>query len=161
MTLVRAPGSIKAAVDRCRRTLGPDAEALTGKTEDYLYKCSHPDHEGRNISVKDAVALDRGMRVAGHGHPIFDAYAALLGGVPSGRAGECPKTAFLGVAAQTGTLAQSVADAMADGVIDLRERRQIAAACHELVDAVRMLLDAIEPPGELVTDLGRRRAGGS
>lgn len=137
---------IKAAVNHCRRTLGTRAEELTGKTESYLYKCSHPDEEGRNLSVKDAVALDVGMRAAGHGNPIFDAYAALLAAMPSARAGGCAMRAFLDIAERIGPLAATITNGMSDGKLDLHERREISEAAQDLIDQVRHLLDTIEVP---------------
>lgn len=145
MTKLRHPGSIKYAVAHCIGVLGNAVESLTGKSERLVRMYSDPDEEGRHIPMKDALALDAAMREAGHGQPIFEAYAALLDDVPSGRAGGCPMRAFLDVAEKVGPLAATVSSAVADGRIDAAERRAIIGAAHDLIGEARALLDTISP----------------
>jgi hypothetical protein len=156
MTKLRDPASIEHAVLKCLGALGRQVEEITGKSERYIRMCSDPD-EDRHIQVRDALALDAEMRRIGAGQPILDAYLALLGETPSGRAGACPRAAFLDVAVEVGELAKAVADAMADGMIDLAERRAITAVAHRLIDDVRLLVEAIEPPYAVPIAGGRQR----
>jgi hypothetical protein len=142
MTKAREPASIEHAILKSLSVLGSEAAGIAGKSEQYLRMCSDPDDE-RQISVKVALKLDIATRLRGEGAPIAEAYGALLEQVPSGRAGKCPQLAFMQIAAELGPLAGSITDALADGLIDLSEEREILALGHEVMDRLRALMEAV------------------
>lgn len=138
--------SIKGAVARCATVLKNDLiSQVTGKSWQLVRLYSDPDAD-RHISVRDALLLDKAMRQAGHGSPIHEVYAALLSETPSAIAGRCLREAFMDVAARVSPVAVVITEALEDGTVDQRERREIELAVHGLIDQCRALLGALEPP---------------
>lgn len=145
MTKVRHPESIEYAVLRCLGELGPDAADVVGKSMSHLRQCSDPDSRIK-ISVEDAIALDAEMRRRGHGTPMLEAFAAALSVVPNGSAEQSLTGAYLEAAATQGELARRISDGMADGRLDLHERRGIAEAAHTLKEQATRIISIVEPP---------------
>lgn len=142
MTKARDPGSVHYAIHLCVGTLKAEVERVTGKSERYLRMCADPD-EDRHIQLRDAVALDKAMREAGHGEPILAAYRALVEAVPSGRATGCPVRAALGIGQLLAPVFDIVTSAMEDGVLDASERRDITRAAHALIEQANKLVEIV------------------
>ncbi|WP_337846882.1 hypothetical protein [Sphingomonas sp.] len=79
MTKLRRPMTPYRALSRIADVLGWDGCAdVVEKSEWTVRKLSDPD-TGRNISLQDAIRLDRAYRRAGGvGAPLFEAYAAAI-----------------------------------------------------------------------------------
>ncbi len=150
MTKLREPGSHHEALQQSLSMLGDAAaEAATGKSSGHLRACSNPD-ETREVLYVDAVQLSAAIARTGATPPLL-AHLRLacermqpMSAPPPAD----PRGLLLDCVEAVGDLAGAFRQAMADGSLCARERRQMRALVVEMRKRSDGLWAALEDPQE-------------
>lgn len=155
MTKLREPGSIKDALKRCIDALGgctvvakrlsipghPVSERIVAYWTD--------EDDDRYPNALRIVEIDRMAEASGLGRPISAALAdAINAGSAMARPPSCPYRNLAAIQALLGVYAASLNDAMTDGTLDRRERREQARQLHDLRDEIDRALMALDTQNE-------------
>lgn len=143
MTKPRPVNSFEDAIDRARVLLGDDAPTVTGRSVQRLRRYGDPDDESQ-IPLHVAFALDAACKAAGLGSPILEVYRNRLEGITS-PAG-CLDSQLRRLTIEVGELSKAADEAMADGVLDHRERRGIEQAAQDVIDQATQIRALVETP---------------
>lgn len=154
MTIRRPPGSVHAALAQILPHLSDAELDVAGLPErNTLSKQSNPMVRSE-LSLENAARLDALLTAKGMA-PIFGPLFLELVERCSGRIrGDGPTAINLEaglrhVVADVGGLAKAIDRAMADGILDRQERREIAREAQEVIDDAKRIRDTVEPPAEL------------
>lgn len=153
MTHYRLQSSVHGRLaDVLEAVANADLERLHMR-RDTLQKKSVPGR-GSELYLEEAARLDALLSALGK-RPVFgplfaemvERYGADLRKDPRPPAdiGAALRNVFI----EAGDLTRAVHAAMADGVLTLPERREIAREAQDLIDAATSIRDAVEPPQDL------------
>lgn len=130
----RKSGSIETLVHSVINSLSPlDIEDATGKTADFYYKVSNPNHQ-QQLSLKDAEKLDLKLIEIGK-DPVFFRHYQITARRMANVSGN-PVERFMDLSREVGEVAAALQSKT--------ENRRILKEAYDILDAAQDLVNAIE-----------------
>lgn len=152
MTTARQPGNTEFVLFHVLRDMSDnEIERATGKKRNSLSKASNPNDDDRHLSLDDAIGLDVAMIMRGDAprfFPHMQQAIEIATGAPASR-GIALTDAVHALTVQTLEVNVATQSAMEDGKLSPAERRGISKELHDVIDAAKAALEAIEPPASL------------
>lgn len=147
MTKLRTPDTVEDALDQAVGLVGAAAVAdWIGKSADWVRACSDPNNE-RQLSMRDALAIDRRLVRAGHVAVFADLAAAIvrlsLPEAPVETPAEPPVPGAIHIVGSAADLLERVQASQADGRVDPRELVGLLGAIERLQKVIPPLRRAL------------------
>lgn len=147
MTLHRTPGSVEAVLLQAIDIFTDADIRLLCKSRGHLYRLANPANKTR-LSFEDAARIDAILTLKGQPAKflsLFSDLIAVFGSAPLELQTDIT-VSLRKLAIEAGELNKAVDDGMADGNLDLNERRVIAKEAQDVIDKATEIRDAAEPP---------------